>query len=118
MAFDELKENFREAEHSLKSYAESSGEYYKLKSFKFLMQGITTGMKGLLVGVISMIVLLFLSIAAALAIGEEMDSMAAGFLIVALIYVLIGLILYALRHKMDKPLLRKFSEFYFDNDHE
>lgn len=118
MAFEELKENFREAEHSFKSYAETSGEYYKLKSFKFLMQGITTAMKGLLVGVISMIVLLFLSLAGALAIGEEMDNTAGGFLVIALVYVVIGLILYALRHKMEKPLLRRFSEFYFDSDHE
>lgn len=118
MAFDELKEKFHEAERSLRSYAESSGEYYKLKGFKFMMQGLSSAVKVLLVALAAMITLMFLSVSAAYAIGEELNNTAYGFLIVGLFYAITGLIIYALRHKLDRPLLKKFSEFYFDHDHE
>ncbi len=118
MAFEELKENFHEAERSFRSYAESTGEYYKLKGFKFLMQGISTALKGLVVVVMALITLLFLSVAAAFGIGEALGNTSYGFLVVGLVYALLGVLLYALRHRFDKPLLRKFSEFYFDQDDE
>ena len=114
MAFDELKENIAEAEKHARSYFEYSAEYYKLKGFKFMMKGIISTSKSFMVlGIVSMAVLFF-SLAAAFGIAELMDSSFYGFLFVGLFYVLIGIILYLLRHKIDKPLLEKFSEFYFD----
>ncbi|SDM09471.1 phage holin family protein [Kriegella aquimaris] len=115
MAFDDVKESLTEAEASIRSYVESSQEYYKLKGFKFLMRGITSFSKILMVGVVALLALLFLSFAASFGIGQALNNTFYGFLCVGLFYLLIGLLLYFLRHKLNKPLLKKFSEFYFDD---
>ena len=114
MAFEELKENLSEVDSNVRSYIESSMEYYQLKSFKILMKSITTLTKMVMIGAIVIIVILFLSFAASYGIGDALDNTAYGFLIVGVSYVLIGFIIYLLRHKVDKPLLKKFSEYYFD----
>ncbi len=114
MAFEEVKESISDAEASMRSYAESSGEYYKLKGFKFLMKGLTSFSKMLMVGSIAFLALLFLSLAASFGIGQALDNTFYGFLCVGMFYVLLGVILYLVRQKLNTPLLRKFSEFYFD----
>lgn len=114
MAFDELKENFSEAEETARSFIETSRQFYKLKGFKVLMKGVMVFVKIASVGIALTLALLFLSISAAFWIGSELDNTAYGFLAVGVFYILIGLIMYLIRHSLRKPLLRKFSEFYFD----
>jgi len=114
MAFDELKESFVEAEASAKSYVESSRQFYKLKGFKVLMKAVMVFAKTASVGVILLMALFFLSTSAAYWLGTELESIAKGFLFVGLFYILFGIILYLMRHKLRKPLLKKFSEIYFD----
>lgn len=114
MAFDELKENFAEAEASAKSYVESSRKFYKLKGFRVLMKAVIVFAKIASVAVMLVMALLFLSISAAYWIGAELESTAQGFLIVGLFYILLGIFMYIFRHRLQKPLLKKFSEFYFD----
>lgn len=114
MAFEEVKENLTAAELNVRAYIDNSTEYYKLKGFKFLMKGITSLAKILLIGAVALMVLLFLSIAAAFGIGQELNNTFLGFLIIGGIYILISIILVALRKILVKPILEKFSEFYFD----
>lgn len=114
MAFDELKENFSEAEATTRSFIESGRQFYKLKGFKVLMKAVMVFVKIASVGFALTLALLFLSIGAAFWIGSELESTYLGFLVVGGFYVLIGLIMYLLRHRLRKPMLRKFSEFYFD----
>lgn len=114
MAFDELKDNFAEAEASANSYLESSRQFYKLKGFKVLMKAVIVFAKIASVGILLVMALLFLSISAAYWIGTALESTAKGFLIVGLFYILIGIVIYLLRHMLRKPLLKKFSELYFD----
>lgn len=114
MAFDEVKENFSEAEATARSYIDSSREFYKLKGFKILMKAVMVFVKIASVGIMLILALLFLSISAAFWIGAELESTYQGFLIVGGTYLLFGLIIYLLRHSLRKPLLQKFSEFYFD----
>lgn len=114
MAFEEIKENFSEAEASAKSYIESSAQFYKLKGFKVMMKAIVIFSKIALVSVMLVLALLFLSASTAFWVGEVLDSNALGFLVVGCFYILVGLILFLLRERLNKPLLKKFSEFYFD----
>lgn len=115
MAFEEVKENIAQVEASTRSYMERSTEYYRLKGFKFLMQGITEASKILLVTAIGFIALLFLSLAASFGIGQFLNNTFYGFLWVGGFYVFVGVISYLFRHKLDKPVLRKFSEFYYED---
>lgn len=114
MAFEELKENLSEVDSNVRSYIESNIEYYQLKSFKILMKSITSLTKMVMIGAIVLLVILFLSFAASYSIGEALDNTAYGFLIVGFFFILVGLIIYFLRHKVEKPLLNKFSKYYFD----
>ncbi|MGB6153464.1 MAG: hypothetical protein WBG48_15905 [Pricia sp.] len=114
MAFEEVKENFSEAEATARSYVESSMEFYKLKGFKVLMKGVMVFVKIASVGIMLVLALLFLSISAAFWVGSELESTYLGFLVVGVFYLLVGLIIYLLRNTLRKPLLKKFSEFYFD----
>ncbi|HET8735670.1 MAG TPA: hypothetical protein VFM69_03630 [Pricia sp.] len=114
MAFDEIKENFSEAEETARSYIESSRKFYKLKGFRVLMKAVMVFVKIASVGMALILALLFLSIGAAFWIGSELDNTAHGFFIVGGFYVLLGLMIYLLRHSLRKPLLKQFSEFYFD----
>lgn len=114
MAFDGVKEHFSEAEATALSYIQSSRDFYKLKGFKTLMKAVMVFVKIATVGIMLLIAMLFLSISAAFWIGTELEHTYQGFLIVGAFYFLMGLIIYLLRHSLRKPLLKKFSEFYFD----
>jgi hypothetical protein len=74
MAFEELKENTDAIQENAKAYLESSIAYYKLWGFKVAMKSTTLMLKFFLIAVCSMIVLLFISIAGAMALGQLFDS--------------------------------------------
>lgn len=114
MAFEEIKEQFLEAEQSTKSYVKHSIDFYRLKSFKSMMKGITMAAKIFMVGSMVILALLFLSISLGYWFGSYFESIAQGFLLVGLMYVLLGIVLFLIRKKLERPVLKKFSEFYFD----
>lgn len=114
MAFQELKQDLIGAEADMRSYMESSDEYLKLKIFKVLMRSVTSSVQFLLIGIGVVFALLFLSFAASLALSEALDSYYSGFMIVAGFYVVIGILLYIFRVKLNAPILKKFSKHYFE----
>lgn len=114
MAFEDIKEQIDHVEDGVRSYVKNSLDFYRLQSFRSMMKGITMATKMLLIGGIGSIALLFLSLSAAFWFGNMLGSTAEGFLIVGGFYVLIGIIMFLLRSKIEKPLLKEFSKFYFD----
>jgi hypothetical protein len=80
------------------------------------MQGITSFSKGFVVFMTGMMGLFFLSMAAAYGIGQSLDNTFYGFLCVGGFYVVLAIVAYLIRHKLNKPILRKFSDFYFEDD--
>lgn len=114
MALEDIKESFAEVENDARSYLENTGEYYKLQVFKITMRSITTFAKVLMVGSIALLALFMLSFAAAYGIGLWLENTFLGFLIVGLFYVLMGTICFLNRHRLDRPMLKNFSKYYFD----
>jgi hypothetical protein len=114
MAFENLKESIADVDSNIKDYVGSNMEYYQLKSFKVLMKSITSLTKILLLGSVILVTILMLSFAASFGIGQALGNTHYGFLVVGLFFVLISLLVYLLRNKLDKPLLKKFSKFYFE----
>lgn len=114
MAFEELEHNLAEAQESAQSYLDNSLQYYKLKGFKMMMKSIGALIKMALISILAVLALSCFSVGAALGAGALLDNNALGFVLVGLFYVLLGVVLYLLRCRLDKPLLKKFSEFYFD----
>ena len=116
MAFDELKKNVEDIQENTKAYVESSMAYYKLWGFKVAMKSTTLMVKFFLIAICMLIVLLFISVAGALAIGKLVDSYVFGFLIVAGIYLVLALLLFLVKDKViEGPVLEKFSEIFFND---
>jgi ABC-type multidrug transport system fused ATPase/permease subunit len=114
MAFEEIKEHLSEADQDFRSYLETTKEYYHLKTFKVLMKGINALIKALLLGAISILALFMFSMAMAFGLGQLLENTFYGFLLVGIFYLLIGICVYIFRNRLDGPMLRKFSEIYFD----
>lgn len=115
MAFEEIKENVNQIQEETKAYLDSSAAYYKLWGFKVAMKSASTIIKFSLVAICLSMVLLFGSIAGAIALGYALDNFAYGFLIVSGIYLLITLALFLLKDKIvEGPVMAKFSEIFFN----
>ena len=116
MAFEELKENTEAIQENAKAYIESSLAYYKLWGFKVAMKSTTLMLKFFLISLCLMIVLFFVSIAGAMALGNTFGSYPLGFLAVAAIYLVLALLLFLVKDKIiEGPILEKFSEIFFND---
>ena len=115
MAFNELREDTDELQDEAKLYFDSSLAYYKLWGFKVAMKSTTMIFKFTLILVCVSMVLFFFSLASAFAIGEALDSLALGFLIVGGFYVIATILLLFLKDKfVEGTILEKFSEIFFN----
>lgn len=115
MAFEELREDLTDSQQAAKEYFESSAEYYKLKTFKFVMRAVIALTVVLFLGTLASLAVFFLSMAAAVTLGNHLGNLAHGFWIVGGVYILFGILGYALRNKLESPVLRKFSRDYFED---
>jgi ABC-type multidrug transport system fused ATPase/permease subunit len=88
MAFERISENLKELNENIKSFAQSSAEYYKLDLFDKTMKGAIATIKGVAIAFFGLFFLLFLSIAIAVALSNWLDSPSSGFFIVAGLYLL------------------------------
>lgn len=115
MAFEELKENLEETQVEAKAYLETSVKYYKLWGFKVAMQSTTLILKFFLIVICGVLMLLFLSFAAAFALGQLFESTSLGFLCVAGFYLLLAILLYFVKPQIiEGSILSKFSEIFFN----
>lgn len=116
MAFEELKAQAAEAEHHMRRYGNLTVDYYRLKAFKVLMRGLLHMTKGAGLAALALVALAFFSVAGALYLGEVLESTASGFLIVGSLYLVLLIFAYVFRHKLDQPVIRTFSEYYFEDE--
>jgi hypothetical protein len=117
MAFEELKENTENIQEQMQSFLESNVAYYKLWGFKVAMKSTTMILKFTLIFICFGIVLLFCSIAGALAIGKYLDSYPLGFLSIAGVYLVLTGLLFTIRERFfEGSVLEKFSEIFFNDD--
>ncbi|PIF00190.1 MAG: hypothetical protein CR994_06910 [Maribacter sp.] len=114
MAFDELKRDLKGADSDIRSYLENSEKYFKLRIFKVLMQVVTSFVHIIVVGAIAFLAVFLLSLALAYGIGSALGNMYYGFAIVGGGYVILAMIYHVFRQRFNRPLLRKFSKYYFE----
>jgi ABC-type multidrug transport system fused ATPase/permease subunit len=116
MPLEDLKEKTEDIQDQLQRYIESNVAYYKLWGFKVTMKSTTMILKFSLIALCFSMVLLFCSVAAALAIGTFLNSNALGFLSVGAIYLVLTLCLFMVKNKIvEGPILEKFSEIFFND---
>ena len=116
MALEEIKDNLEDIQENAQAYVETSLAYYKLWGFKVAMKSTTLALKFLLIALCLTIVLLFVSVAGALALGDVLGSYPLGFLLVAGIFLVLALLLFLVKDKIvEGPILEKFSEIFFND---
>ena len=109
----QLKDNAEILQKDVAELLETQAEYYKLWSFKVGMRSVTLTVNIALISVFGVLALLFLSTAAAYFLAERFGNTAYGFLAVGAFYLAVALAVYVLRARIDRPILRKFSEIFF-----
>ena len=116
MALEDIRENVEDIQENTKAYIDTSIAYYKLWGFKVAMKSTTLALKFFLIAICLVIVLLFVSVAGSLALGQVLNSYPLGFLCVAAIYLVLALLLFLVKDKIvEGPILEKFSEIFFND---
>ena len=113
MAFEKMKHHLSELDKRVVDYVDDSLEYVELKGFKISMVLVTSLVKFFLLASVALLVILLSSIGVAIAIGESLGGYEWGFLAVGGFYLLLGLLLYAMRRSINKVILNFFSKKFF-----
>ncbi|HLV14910.1 MAG TPA: hypothetical protein VKY41_07000 [Xanthomarina sp.] len=96
------------------TYVKKSQEYFKLKIFQQISVSISLVAKVLVIGGLMFIGLFFLAFALALAIGQWLDNLALGYLIVALLFLLATTLVYYKRAFINNKIIKSLSSKFFD----
>ncbi len=114
MAFEKLTSSIQELKDSVRSFAESNVEYYKLSLYKKVIKTATSLVTAVLVGFFGIFFLLFLSIAVAVHISAVLEQPSVGFYIVTGFYLLIIIFILVIGRKLiEKKFLIKSSRKIF-----
>ena len=115
-----LQEEFKKAEDlamHLKAYVQIEIELFKLTIAEKLSKIIANFLAAMVVIGVLLLFILFVSIALAFLIGEWLEKMSAGFFIVSILYLLIGVISWYAREKLIRiPILNTILSQLFTND--
>ena len=96
-------------------YLNDTKEYFRLKIFQQLSVSISLIAKALMIGGLLFIGLIFLSVAVALAIGNWLDNVALGYIVVAAFFLILGALLYMQRTIINKKIIEKLSPKFFNS---
>lgn len=111
---DSINKISSKAFHSGEMYAKATKAYYKLKVFQQLARSFSFLAKMAVIGGLLFLGLIFLTVSGAIFLGEIMGSTAVACLLMAGLLFLFTGIGYLLRKKIDKTIIRKMSEDFFD----
>ncbi|TYP76909.1 phage holin family protein [Aquimarina intermedia] len=116
MAFENLTDNVKEIDKNVRSYVETSIEYYKLDLFKKTMKSTISLANTLVMGSLLMLILIFLSVGASIWIGQAINHLPAGYFIVAGFYAIVMALLAIFgKSYFKKRLLIKYSRIFFND---
>ena len=95
-------------------YIKDTQDYYKLKIFQQISSSVSLVAKVMIIGGLLFIGLIFLAVAAALAIGKYLDNVALGYVIVAGFFIVVSLIVYLTRSSINHKIIAKLSPKFFN----
>ncbi|SEL01626.1 phage holin family protein [Maribacter orientalis] len=110
---DSLNETSNKAIDVGEVYYKKTQEYYRLKVFQQLT--MTTGMllKMAVIGGLGFLALIFLTVAGIIYLGNILESMVAACLIAGALFIVLLIIAYIFRRKIDNMLVKKLSVKFF-----
>ena len=107
------QENLRETAKLSQQYANEELEYAKLKVFYQVASISSNVAKASLLGLFGLIALIFISFAMAFWLGKIWESPFLGFLSVGIFYLMITVIIYFFRKKIEKNIITHMAAKYF-----
>ena len=110
---DSLNETSNKAIDVGEVYYKKTQEYYRLKVFQQLT--MTTGMllKMAVIGGLAFLALIFLTVAGIIYLGNILESMVGACLIAGALFIVLLIIAYIFRKKIDNMLVKKLSVKFF-----
>lgn len=96
-----------------KQYINASKQFYELRIFKLLAALSTSLIGTLIIGSMLLFAFVFAAIAGAIALGSVLQNPALGWLLVGLAFIGMAALVFALRRKIYRPIIRKLSKTYF-----
>jgi hypothetical protein len=116
-AINHIKDKAENIFDEITTYAEARWNLGVLNASSKAADSISTIATTLVMGAIGIMVLIFLSIAAALFIGVFLNNLALGFLAVGIFYAIVGVIVYVIKDKYIKiPVINTFiKKFYYED---
>ncbi|MBV7267852.1 hypothetical protein [Winogradskyella luteola] len=112
--FDDLNTTTDKASGIGERYIKTSHQYIKLKIFQQLTLSFSILSKVLVIGGFAFFGIIFLAVALAIKLGNVFNSIMLGYLAVGIIFMGIALIIYILRSKINKLIIKTFSSKFFD----
>ena len=111
---DSLNETNSKAKDVGEKYLKTSYEYYKLKIFQQLSISVSLIFKAILIGALLILGLVFLAIALAILIGKNTGDYSQGFLWVGFVFLILSLLAYILRKRLNNLITKKLSKTFFN----
>lgn len=116
--FNSISETTDKATDIGEKYYHASRQYFKLKLFKKVASIVSIVTKLVIVGLLALAAVLFLAVSAAIAIGQELENVALGYLIVGGFLLLLTIITLSLGNVIDGKILKNLSDKFFEDDDE
>ncbi|MFY7912379.1 MAG: phage holin family protein [Emticicia sp.] len=112
----EIKERATDWFDSVTEYAEARWNLGVLELSEKAAKSVSNFASALIIGIIGGLMMFFMSLGLAWYIGQKLDNMPLGFVIVGFIYGLIGVVLYTIRERFIKlPIINTFiKNFYYE----
>ena len=114
--FGKIKESLNDVQSQTRDFVESNLEYYKLWVFKVITKSASSLFKVVLIGMLLVMVMVFFSVAGALAIGYALGNFIYGFLIVGGVYLVLSIIVYSLKNRIEEPIIKAFSDIFYNEE--
>lgn len=113
---ESLSEDLSEVKNEINDYVQNRIDLTKLQLAEDLSRFISRVAIKLVLFYIGLFVLIFISMAAAYAIGTYLNSTELGFMIVSGIYFIIGIIFYLFKGLLiQTPVIKTFVQLFFPN---
>ncbi|NAY91750.1 hypothetical protein GTQ34_07465 [Muricauda sp. JGD-17] len=97
-------------------YFKNSWEYYKLKLFLHTAELSTALVKYAILGIFAFIAVVLLSVSLAIFLGQLLSSSSLGFLLTASLFVLLILVVFSIRKKLERYIVKKLAKSILHDD--
>jgi hypothetical protein len=92
----------------VKDYAETKVKLVELEMQDKVAETVSSLVSAIIIGMLSLLVVLFVSLGAAWQLGQYFKNTSIGFYIVAGFYLLVGIVIYAFRNQLLKTPMANF----------